>query len=268
MRRPVLVPLLVGCALLIGGGATSGTAATPATASTSNVIRRYVDGLGSQRAVASSQPGSPASGLARHDLAVAQAFAANHRRQDPQQAQFSNGAALVCPKGAKAGPRCTTLTDFQNDPATGRVITFAVNTVPLDRRIAGGSGQPVAITGPAGMIGIIGLYSAYQTGSSQLVVVADFAGDIPPGTNPSRAVLIVQEDGIRYLAPGVQPAKPDSLLNQNGPHIPSFKVTSTRNVLRIVLFFQSQALGGQLLVSTVGRPPSPNLVGNGQLPVG
>jgi len=118
------------------------------------------------------------------------------------------------------------------------------------------------------MIGIVGLYSAYQTASGQLVIVVDSASYIKTGASPSRAVLTVQEDGIQYLTADGQKARSDSILNQRGPNAPSFKTTPTRNVLRIVLFFHNQALGGQLLVPTAGQPPAPNLVGSGQLPVG
>lgn len=243
--------------------ARTGFSAAPLSA-----IRTYVESLGSRRALAASQPGSPASALARHDLALAQAFAANHQRPGPQRKQFRNGTAVVCPTSTTSGPRCTTLSQFQAD-ARGRIRTFAVNDSPLASRVVIGSPQNRAsITGPAGPIAIVGLYSAYQTGPGQLVAICDFASNRAANVGAPGAAVILQEDAIRYDDSQGHTVSSDSVLNQRAPTDPLFPAQSKQNVLRFVLFFPNSALGGQLAVSTTGQPPSPELVGSAQLAIG
>jgi len=229
---------------------------------TANAIRTYVNGLGMTRAVTSSEPGSPAWKLALHDIALNEALVANRQRASTQSKQFVDGRAIVCPQRTTRGPTCSMLSNFATD-ASGHITDFVVDGIPLSRRIAIGSGRPVGITSSTGTVGLVGLESAYQAGNGQLAVIVDFASL----ANPPAGVLTLSEDAIRYQSIGGQSAMADSLLNERSPKNPSFRVKSARNLLRVVLFFHGQTLGGQLIVTTVGNPPTPALAGTGQVPI-
>jgi len=244
--------------VLLGTTTGAGASATP---SVPPVVQSYFRALAAAStravpvAVRASEPGSPARKLALHNVALLQVGAAAHQRSPAGTVRVAGPVVLICPTRRARRSACLTFRDFTLS-ARHRLVTFTTPNGPLADRVRLGGGASAPITGPAGTLATIHLYSALESSSDDLVVVVSVtAGPVQatPGTVQVNFPLGT------YVRPDGTTARPD--LEVSTP-------TPRDGTLRGVFSFPSSQFGGHLVLTTTGRPPSPALAGTGALPVG